>query len=77
MPCALDLCEFYAQHCYDVATNKEKDWTNDQAVKDLSAGLKLAPSLLVGQMLKSVFEDPQCQFLIRVWYGPATSPEAL
>src|SRR6185503_10937500 len=31
MPCALDLCEFYAAHCYDVATGLPKDWANNDA----------------------------------------------
>ena len=82
MPCALDLCEFYARHCFDVDNNKERDWANAQAVKDLAAALStkedvMLPELLVHQLLLGIFEDPHSQFLIRVWNGPAKTSNAM
>ncbi len=70
MPCALDLCEFYTTHCFDVEQNKEKDWRNDQAVKDLSTILDIPIEILVSQPLKSIFKDPYTEFLVHVWYEP-------
>jgi len=78
MPCALDICEFYTTHCFDLATGQyQNNWRNDQAVKDLAAKLEISIDILVPQLLKSVFQDPHTQFLIRVWYGPAKSESSL
>jgi hypothetical protein len=77
MPCALDLCEFYARHCFDVATGTDKDWANDTAVKDLSTALSLPAELLVHQLLRGIYEDPHTQFLIRVWLGPAKTSNSM
>jgi hypothetical protein len=77
MPCALDICEFYTRNCFDIATGQDKDWRNNQAVKDLSAKLDIPMENLVPQLLRSIFDDPHTQFLVRVWYGPATNPNEL
>jgi hypothetical protein len=77
MPCALDLSEFYARHCYDVAKGLPKPWADDPAVQALATKLGVPADFIVDQTLRSVFEDPHTQFLIRVWYGPATPHTAL
>jgi hypothetical protein len=77
MPCALDLCEFYARHCFDVDTKQPRAWQGDAAVQALASHLGIPAEFLVDQILRSVFEDPHTQFLIRVWYGPATVHTAL
>lgn len=70
LPCALDVCEFYARHCWDVAQRGPKQgWETDPAVVDLANKLGLPPVFLVQQILRSIFEDPHTQFLIRVWFG--------
>jgi hypothetical protein len=74
IPCALDACEFFRVHCWDVSKGEYRQgWKEDQAVKDLSVRLDVPVELLVQQMLNSIFFDPHTQFLIRVWFGPATS----
>jgi hypothetical protein len=81
MPCALDACEFYTKHCYNLAAEKEadkqRDWRNDPAVKELAARLGVSAEILVPQMLNSLFADPHTQFLIRVWFGPATARDQM
>ena len=77
MPCALDMCEFYARHCYDVAASLPRPWATDPAVQALATKLAVPADFVVDQTLRSVFEDPHTQFLIRVWYGPATPHTAL
>ena len=71
LPCALDICEFYIDHCWNFATEMDKNWADDQAVKELAEVLKVPREILVRNMLQSIFNDPQTQFLIRAWYGPA------
>jgi hypothetical protein len=77
IPCALDMCEFYARYCWDVAQGTSKPWQSEPAVRALAAKLEIPPEFLVDQILRSVFEDPHTKFLIRVWYGPATPETAL
>jgi hypothetical protein len=77
MPCALDLCEFYARHCYDVDQKQAKAWATDPAVTEVATKLAIPATFVVDQILRSVYEDPHTQFLIRVWYGPATPHTAL
>jgi hypothetical protein len=77
MPCALDMCEFYARHCWDVVRGARKPWQTDAAVQALAATLSIPADFLVDQVLRDVFEDPHTKFLIRVWYGPATGDTAL
>lgn len=72
MPCALDVCEFYAEHCWDVATGRARPWQHDPAVLELEKELKVPKELLVNHMLKNIYTDPHTKFLVRAWYGPAT-----
>jgi hypothetical protein len=73
MACALDLCYFYTQHCWDLESDKpRKDWENKQPVVTLAAKLQVPLELLVPQLLGSLFADPHTQFLIRCWYGPVS-----
>ena len=76
-PTDVDLCEFYASHCYDVSRRSPKSWTADPAVQALAAKLNVPADFIVDQTLRSVFEDQHTQFLIRVWYGPATAESDL
>jgi hypothetical protein len=69
MPCALDLWEFYTNHYVDVA-GKQKNWRDDQAVKDLSAKLDI-PIEVLYQPLTSLYEDPNAKFLTRVSHQSA------
>lgn len=78
MPCALDLCEFFVRHCWDVAQNDYRPtWSTEPAVLDLAARLNLSVDSLVNQVLRSVFEDPHTRFLVRVWFGPAKSVQSI
>jgi hypothetical protein len=72
MPCALDVREFYLDHCLDLATGKEKNWRDDPAVNDLATALGIS-IVILPQMLRSIYADPQVQFLSSAWYGPAAS----
>ena len=54
-----------------------KPWATDPAVQALATKLAVPADFVVDQTLRSVFEDPHTQFLIRVWYGPATPHTAL
>ena len=72
MPCALDVCNFYTTHCWDIVKDEERaNCRESAAVKDLSDKLKMSPEFLV-QMLGHIFLDPHTKFLIRAWFGPAT-----
>ncbi|HEY8153696.1 MAG TPA: hypothetical protein VII72_06160 [Myxococcota bacterium] len=77
MPCALDMCEFYARHCWDVVGGTSKPWEINAAVLALAHKLEIPAVILVEQILRNVFEDPHTQFLVRVWHGPATSETTL
>lgn len=78
MPCALDICEFYARHCWDVALNDYKPtWKTDPAVQALATKLEVPDEIVVKQILRGIFEDPYTQFLVRVWFGPARRRDAL
>lgn len=78
MPRALNLWEFYVRYCFDAAADRERlagVWVDIQAVKDLSVAAKIPIQTVFGQLRHFIFEDPHCQFFIRVWDGPAKSPE--
>jgi len=78
MPCSLDMCEFYTQHCYDCATEKMKSrWEENDVVKVLADKVGVDARILVLQPMRSIFEDQQTQFLIRVWYGPQWDPNRM
>jgi len=66
MPCAVDLCEFYTRHFFDVVEEKAKEkWQDEPAIKDLADELKLKANLLY-QPFTSLYEDPNAKFLIGV-----------
>jgi hypothetical protein len=68
MPCALDVYEFYRDHFVSDPGGGNKDWMNDDAVKNLSAKLDIKIENLP-QLLRSIADDSQVRFLAAAWYG--------
>jgi hypothetical protein len=52
-------------------------WRTDPAVIALAAKLDVPADILLSQTFRSIYSDSHTQFLIRVWYGPATSPDQM
>jgi hypothetical protein len=76
MPCASDVCAFYTNYCFDVATGKPREkWDEEQAVKDLSLKLQTTPKMLYIP-LTNLYEDPNARFLMRVSHQSAKSLES-
>lgn len=68
LPCALDICEFFDQNCYDEKNHAIKDWPNAPAVREMAHRLKMTPEMLVAAF-EAVYKDPHVRFLDACWYG--------
>jgi hypothetical protein len=67
IPCALDICEFYKHHCFDVETKHKKNCSHDPVVLAVADELKI-PALLLPERLNAIYVDPHVRFLAACWY---------
>ena len=73
IPCALDLCELYQNHCYDRGAGCQKDWSKDPVLETVGNNLGITVDLLV-ERLWALYWDPHVRFLESCWYTVDTVP---
>jgi hypothetical protein len=86
LPCALDVKEFYQDHCFDGDSGELKDWSRCPVMAELASAVGIALPLLP-ETLCRVYWNPHVRLLDALWYvepgvglgcqvcGPRESPQ--